>query len=305
MTLANKKIKFFWNKNNEPLDSDTVLINLKTVAFVLCSVISAFINFAFISNLTKEGYEIGTLFIVPAAILLGLLSIGLDIVKCLHAIQVNTLNELYRKLSNYTWAKKIKSVSRKWFIVYLFYVILSIITSVSLSSISIGAGITRNANTLKQIDEFISQGEIYYSVDSTTKNINMQNSIGKATDTSEQDAITFANKQVSEVWPKLQEWQTEYAEFKNKGLDPDSKEEIEYNGQKIIPFDYWDRKNKAINKLLSDSKYSASKVSETELSKIKLLTFETKIKENYLKLYKSVNTEIAVNKINELNDDNK
>lgn len=295
------KIKLFWEKKNRPSNSDTILINGKTVVFIMCSVISAFINLVFITNLTKSAYSIGTLLPVPAAILLGLMSIGLDFSKCLHAIQVNTLNELYRKLSKYPWAKKIKNVSRKWFTVYILYVILSIITSVSLSSISIGAGITRNANTLKQIDEFIIQGETYIGVDSTAKNVTMKNLIDKATDTSEQDAKDWVIKQTEEVWPIIEAYQFERSEFE-KEFTVSSEQEIEWSGNKIIPSNYWDIRNNEVNVALQKSKYSVSKLSGQQIKTLTLALFEKNIKKNYLNTYATTNSDEALKKMNALTD---
>lgn len=297
------KISFFWNGKERPRNSDTVLINGKLLVFFVCSLISGFINLVFIANLTKSDYGIGTLINIKAAILLGFLSIGLDLSKLLHAIQVNTLDELQRKLSKHTWSVKIKNVRRKWHIMYVLYVALSVITSVSLSSISIGAGITRNSNTLKQIDEFIVQGEQYSGVDSTAKNIQMQNLVGKATDTSEQDAIAFVNKQVSEVWPKIQEWQEEYTEFLNNELDPNDKTVLEtpYNGSKNY-YDYWTKRDREINALLSSSKYSNSNLNESSIRRLTLAAFESAVKTNYLKTMKTTSSDEAASKLAELTD---
>ena len=45
----------------------------------------------------------------------------------------------------------------------------------SLSTISIGAGITKNANTLKQIDDLIVEGEQYVGIDKAAKDITKEN----------------------------------------------------------------------------------------------------------------------------------
>jgi hypothetical protein len=152
MTIMKKKnskqskIKLMWPKGRQ-LNSDTLFINGKVFAFIFLSIISAFINIVFISNLSKSGYAIGTLLTVPGAVLLGLMSIGLDVSKLLHSIQINSLSEIYRKVRTQEWSKRLKSAKNKWFTVYVLYVALSIITSMSLSTISIGAGITKNSNT--------------------------------------------------------------------------------------------------------------------------------------------------------------
>ena len=199
------KFKWFWKYNEKdkalsrPVTSAQVLINGKLIVFIFCSLVSAFINLVFISNLSKSNYDIGTLISVPAAVLLGSLSIGLDIAKFLLAIQVNTLNELIRKLSKFTWVKNVKRAAIWWKSVYITFIILSVITSMSLSSISIGAGITRNANLINQIDEYIIQGEQYTNINAGADAVTRENLISKATDTSEKDARDYAENAVSEI----------------------------------------------------------------------------------------------------------
>lgn len=199
------KIKFFWRKYpkegklQRPISSAQVLINGKLIVFIFCSLVSAFINLVFISNLTKSDYNIGTLIAVPAAVLLGLLSVGLDIGKFLLAIQVNTLGELIRKLSKFTWVKRVKRAAIWWRTVYVTFIMLSVITSVSLSTISIGAGISRNANLIKQIDEYVVEGEQYTGINKAAKNANFQSVITDATSTKESDARGYAIEKTDEV----------------------------------------------------------------------------------------------------------
>ena len=183
----------------------------------------------------------------------------------------------------------------------MLYVILSIITSVSLSSISIGAGITRNANTLEQIDEQILQGQVYENIKKGTTNVQLESYISKATDKTESEAIKFVNEQVMNVWPKIQEWQDEYTEFLNSGLDPDDYTPIEYKGSNSYN-EYWTKRNREINNYLSSSKYSSASLKEKAIKALTLTDFETKIKENYLKTYSTVGTDQALEKINELTD---
>lgn len=204
-TITIPQFKFFWNKTKKektlqrPITSAQVLINGKLVVFVFCSLVSAFINLVFISNLTKSDYNIGTLITVPAAVLLGLLSIGLDIGKFLLAIQVNTLSELIRKLSKFTWVKRVRRAALWWRSVYITFIMLSVITSVSLSTISIGAGISRNANLISQIDEQILGGEKYTGISAAVKDANFQAAISDATSTREADSRNYALEKSSEI----------------------------------------------------------------------------------------------------------
>lgn len=297
MNKKKKSIKFTWPKGKQ-VNGDIVFINGKNFAFIFLSIISSFINLVFISNLTKSGYAIGTILTIPGAILLGLMSIGLDVTKLLHSIQINSLNEIYRKVKNYSWSKKIKSAKNKWLTVYILYVVLSIITSMSLSTISIGAGITRNANTLKQIDEFIIEGEQYLGIDKAAKDITKENLISKATDTSEKDSINFAKTQMATLWPQIEAYKTERAEFEDS-------EDYKLNGwdstwKNQNASDYWDKKNEEINRLLQNAGYGS--VRGSSIKTLNRTTVENRIKQNYLSTSKTVSNDSALAQLNELTD---
>ena len=294
------KIKWFWDREKKPINSAELLINGKLVVFIVCSFVSLLINLIFITNLTRSPYTIGTLLSIPAAVLLGILSLALDCSKIFHAIQVNTLDEVVRRTSKYKWAPKVKSVRTKWFVMYIFYVVLSIITSVSLSSISIGAGITRNSNMLKQIDEFIIQGEQYAGIDSTAKNITTQNLISKATDTSENDANMFAQRQIDIIRPVVEEYKDERNDSISAGYSVSSKDEIEWNGKKIIPDTYWDKRNNDVNKLLTSAGYT--KQSGSAIMSLNLATVQSSIRSKYLQSHSSTVSDAATSKLNELSN---
>lgn len=291
------KIKFSWPKGKQ-INSDTLFINGKIFAFVFLSIISSFINLVFISNLTKSGYAIGTLLTVPGAVLLGLMSLGLDVSKLIHSIQINSLNEIYRKLQGQEWAKKLKKAKNKWLIVYILYVTLSIITSMSLSTISIGAGITKNSNTLKQIDEFIIEGEQYIGIDKAAKDITKESLISKATDSSEKDSIEFAKTQMSIIWPQIETYKNERAEFENSEGYKTSGWDCEWNGENAS--NYWDNKNAEINRLLQNAGYGS--VSGAQIKNLNRSTVETRIKTNYLNTSKTTGNDTAIAQLNELTD---
>lgn len=288
--------KFVWFKQNHV--GEAILINGKIVVFVLCSVISSLINLVFISNLTKESYDIGSILSIPAAIFLGILSVGLDASKTIHVIQVNSLNEMYRKLSQFPWSKSIKKTLKKWTTVYLLYVVLSIITSVSLSTISIGAGITRNANLLNLIDTQIKEGEKYLEIDGASKDANFKHIINSATDSSEEDAIAFARNKITEIWPFIEEYKTERASFIDAGYNVNSTEEIEWNGNKIIPSSYWDKRNRDVNNKLTNAGHSS--VSGSAIMNLNRANVERIIQQNQLSLTETRKSENAIEKLNDL-----
>ena len=299
------KFKWFWKYNEKdkalsrPVTSAQVLINGKLIVFIFCSLVSAFINLVFISNLSKSNYDIGTLISVPAAVLLGSLSIGLDIAKFLLAIQVNTLNELIRKLSKFTWVKNVKRAAIWWKSVYITFIILSVITSMSLSSISIGAGITRNANLINQIDEYIIQGEQYTNINAGADAVTRENLISKATDTSEKDARDYAENAVSEiedfiavVGPIVS---AEYVDDEN--LEDGGKTAIQKKNEALKPYEA--RRTK-INNILKGEGYRAR--SFDELVAFNTMTLAADIKQKRLEYLQSSSNDIAVEKLGELKE---
>ena len=299
------KFKWFWKYNEKdkalsrPVTSAQVLINGKLIVFIFCSLVSAFINLVFISNLSKSNYDIGTLISVPAAVLLGSLSIGLDIAKFLLAIQVNTLNELIRKLSKFSWVKNVKRAAIWWKSVYITFIILSIITSMSLSSISIGAGITRNANLINQIDEYIIQGEQYTNINAGADAVTRENLISKATDTSEKDARDYAENAVSEieefiavVGPIVS---AEYVDDEN--LEDGGKTAIQKKNEALKPYEA--RRTK-INNILKGAGYRAR--SFDELVAFNTMTLAADIKQKRLEYLQSSSNDIAVEKLGELKE---
>lgn len=295
------RFKWFWKyyendgKLSRPISSAQVLINGKLVVFVFCSLVSAFINLVFISNLTKSGYSVGTLFTLPAAVLLGSLSIGLDIAKFLLAIQVNTLGELIRKLSKFSWVKNVKRASIWWRTVYVTFILLSVITSVSLSSISIGAGITRNANLISQIDEYIVQGEGYTNINAGADAVTRQNLISKATDTSERDARDYAENAVAEIEAFIAEVgpivSVDYQDIED-GLTAKQQKE-----NALKPYE---AKRTKINNILRGAGYRARTFDE--LVAFNTLTLANDIKQKRLEYLQSNSNDIAVEKLGELKD---
>lgn len=293
--------KWFWKYNendgklSRPISSAQVLINGKLVVFVFCSLVSAFINLVFISNLTKSGYSVGTLFTLPAAVLLGSLSIGLDIAKFLLAIQVNTLGELIRKLSGFSWVKNVKRAAVWWRTVYITFIMLSVITSVSLSSISIGAGITRNANLISQIDEYIVQGEGYTNINAGADAVTRQNLISKATDTSERDARDYAENAVAEIEAFIAEvGPIVNADYK------DIEGGLTAKQQKDNALRPYESKRTKINNILRGAGYRARTFDE--LVAFNTLTLATDIKQKRLEYLQSSSNDIAVEKLGELKD---
>lgn len=290
---------FFWKGKNpeekRPTTSAQVLINGKLVVFVFCSLVSAFINLVFISNLTKSDYNIGTLIAVPAAILLGSLSVGLDIAKFLLAIQVNTLDELIRKLSGFGWVKSVKKAAIWWKSVYITFIMLSVITSVSLSSISIGAGITRNANLINQIDEYIIQGEGYTNINAGADAVTRQSLISKATDTSEKDAREYAENAVLEI----EDFIATVAPIVNAEYT-DDENGLTAKQKKADALKPYEARRTKINNILRGAGYRARTFDE--IVAFNTMNLASDIKSKRLEYLQDSSNDIAVEKLGELKD---
>lgn len=205
---SKKRIKLYWKKGERAVSSDTVFISTKSILFIALSIISGFINLVCISNLTKSPYIIGWLesknagwIVVPGAVVLGLISIGLDGLKCIHAIQINTLAELVRKTDDETAAtqktvKRLKSVRVKWICSYVLYIALSVLTSMSLALTSVGSAIRENETIITSITDDYSELALLDSNQKSDKNdrrdLTRENIEGnkKAREAAEKDVLT-------------------------------------------------------------------------------------------------------------------
>lgn len=295
-------IKAIRNKPHTPVDYDLVAI-FDSVIFVVCSLTSAFINLIFIANLTKTPYTLGTLLSMPAAIFLGGLSVSLDLSKMNHAMKINALTELARELEGKSWIGNVLKIKRKWKRVYIAYVCLSILTSVSLSSISIGAGISRNSNLLNSIQEQIDESEKYIGMDSFNKDYTRNSYAQQITDTSEKEAREYADNAVNqiedfiaEISPTLNE---EYSDdFDNEGNLIKSADEKKKEALKKF-----ESKRTKINNILRGAGYRARTFEE--LAAFDTLNLSSDIKQKRLEYLKSNENELALEKLNKFSDSNK
>ena len=216
-------------------------INSKYIAWVAMSIASGFIDFIFFCNMTKSFFEIGTLFQIPASIVYGYISICLTYSKALHSIEINSLNQIKRYMDKTTEVSKTFSrVKLKWFAIYILYVCISIMTSASLSTISIGEGIHRNQSVIKSINADISKLQKYYNTEDKSNDLQFQSLVEGIS--SSTNAINIAQKTFEKVQPIIEAYRQERASFK-ASFNVNSFEEIEWNGQKIIPSYYWDKRN--------------------------------------------------------------
>ena len=282
------------------IQTSTVLISGILITCIILSIVSGFIDLVFFSNLSKSLYEMFGWIAIPAGALMSLMSIGFTLGKFFCAMQIGAINELQTRLkgSGYEWFKNLNKLKLKWNIIHKFLIGVSIITSISLSVVSIGSGITRNANTLKQIDSFIEQGTRYSELVNTANNTQLTTIVKKASDTSEEDSISYATNETLKVWPLIESYQEERSNFVNSGYDVSSRVEIEWKGKTIIPSDYWDDKNTKLN--ASISKYGLKAGSAA--MKYNEQSVMASIKQNYLANHTIKNTDEVNKQMGELKD---
>lgn len=282
------------------IQTSTVLISGILITCIILSIVSGFIDLVFFSNLSKSLYEMFGWIAIPAGALMSLMSIGFTLGKFFCAMQIGAINELQTRLkgSGYEWFKNLNKLKLKWNIIHKFLIGVSIITSISLSVVSIGSGITRNANTLKQIDSFIEQGTRYSELVNTANNTQLTTIVKKASDTSEEDSISYATSETLKVWPLIESYQEERSNFVNSGYDVSSRVEIEWKGKTIIPSDYWDDKNTKLN--ASISKYGLK--AGAAAMKYNEQSVMASIKQNYLSNHTIKNTDEVNKQMGELKD---
>lgn len=269
------------------LRTTTILINGKLVTCILLSIISGVIDLIFFSGLSRSAYELFGLIAIPAGLVMSLMSIGFTMGKFFCAMQLGAIAELKTRLKNarYKWFNNLNKLSWKWQVIHKFLIGVSILTSISLSVVSIGTGVTRNANKLKQIDDLIVEGTKYSEILNTARDTSLTASVSRSIDTSEQDAITFTQTQMSRIRPAVEQYKIERQSFTGTGYDVNSTEEIDWNGNIIIPTQYWERRNEEINNLLQNAGYGT--VTGRTIYNLNLSQVERVIRQNYLNSYQS------------------
>ena len=146
------KIKFNWNLKNNKIDSSTILINGVLFTCIILSIASGFIDLTFFSGLSKSLFHVGTI-PIPAAVLYTIISIGFILAKFWCAMQIGMLKELKARLfaKGKDWANNLKKALLPWQIVHKFLIAVSIITALSLSVNSIGVGIRKMEQNIKNM----------------------------------------------------------------------------------------------------------------------------------------------------------
>lgn len=215
------KFKFKWNflKNEKVFQKPTitttsVLINGKLITCLILSLVSAFIDIVFFSGLSISGYPFFK-WVMPAAVLLSIMSVGFSFGKFFVAMQLAAMKEIKTRLKEmgYKITKGFKFATIKWQIVHKFLITISIITSISLSVITIGNGVRRMEQNIKNMTN-----------DATTL-IELNSSIRQGTDdkraaakeniTGAKIAQETAKAEVANYWNYVEDYRSQRDEIEN------------------------------------------------------------------------------------------
>lgn len=290
----NAVFKWLTHKDEKKFDkptlkTTTVLINGKLATCVLLSIVSGIIDLVFFSGLSKSAYDLFGLIAIPAGLLMSLMSIGFTMGKFFCAMQLGAIAELKTRLKNfgYSWYSSLNKLSWKWQVIHKFLIGVSVLTSISLSVISIGTGVTRNSTLLKQLDDLIIQGTRYSSVLDTARDTSLKATVSKSVDTSEQDAIAYTAAEMNKIRPAVEQYKADREAFNRTGLDVNSEEPNEMYTPN--PSEYWNRRNESVNNLLQTAGYGT--LTGKQIYDLNLNNVQATIRSRYLSTYQSRNPE--------------
>ena len=234
------------NLKKKVIKDDTIQEKGERKTFLVATAESGFIDIVFFSGLSVTLYSIFGFKVVPAGLVLGLMSVVIIFGKAWCAMRVSQIDELvshFKALDIKCW-DKLKKPRRFWKSLHILCMSVSLLTAMSLSVVSVGDGIRKNQNEIKKANEEIT---------ALAELINA-NSIGQ----SKQREIIYssaligttstkkAQEDASKIWPIIEEYRAERAKFEETGVAFSSKEIIEWNGTEIIPDEYWDKQNSLV-----------------------------------------------------------
>lgn len=247
------KIKEFFSNLKEKIDekrkhteTDSIQDKGEHTTFVTASGVSGFVDLVFFSGLSVALYTIFGVVAVPAGVVLCLMSLIITFGKTWSAMRVAQIDEFTAHLKAQAiecWTELVKP-KKFWSRIHKACMVVSVWTAASLSVVSIGDGIRKNQNEIKKANE-----EIVILADLIDANY-----AGQASQTNliissvsaGSDSVKKANETAAKIWPIIEEYRTERAEFEASGVAFDSKEEIEWKGKEIIPDKYWDKQNSLV-----------------------------------------------------------
>lgn len=213
--MKRKQFKLTWPKfekgkgfNKNRITKSTILINGILVTCILLSIASGFIDVTFFSGLSKSLFHIGTI-PIAASILYTIISIGFISGKFWCAMQIGMLKELQTRLESKgkVWAKNLKLARLPWHIAHKFLIVVSIITALSLSVNSIGAGIRTMENTIKNMT---ADAELLVELkNSVNEGVQEKRTAAKESITGQKSAQETAKEEVALAWTRIAEYQSQ------------------------------------------------------------------------------------------------
>ena len=236
-----------WPKKGEKIkpivNTTNVLISGILITCIALSLVSGFIDLVFFSGLSKSWYTVATIK-VAAGILFSIMSLGFTSAKFWCAMQLGAINELQTRLKNdkYTWYKNLNKLKLKWHIAHKFLITVSLITSISLSVVSIGDAIRKNQNVIKRANDDIQKITKYYNTTDTSDDVQFKALVDGTAASS--TAGSKATEQAAKIWPIIEAYRNDRAEFESQFGNNFGSKEIEYKGK--IADEYWDEQNSLV-----------------------------------------------------------
>ena len=229
MTKNKKTNFFFWPKwekgkgikgfeRTNKITKSKILINGLLFTCILLSLSSGLVDIVCYSGISKSTFHLGTVSIA-AAILYTAISLGLISGKFWCAMKIGMLKELKAQLETKgkTWYKKIDWALLPWQIAHKTLIAISLITALSMSVNSVGAGIrkaqqnidnmTTDANMLRELSKSVNGG------------VKEKRESAKATISSKKDAKDDAKQEVDRYYDKLVKYQEEYSSLPEDDID--------------------------------------------------------------------------------------
>lgn len=272
-----------WPKKGEKIkpivNTTNVLISGILITCIALSLVSGFIDLVFFSGLSKSWYTVATIK-VAAGILFSIMSLGFTSAKFWCAMQLGAINELQTRLKNdkYTWYKNLNKLKLKWHIAHKFLITVSLITSISLSVVSIGDAIRKNQNVIKRANDDIQKITKYYNTTDTSDDVQFKALVDGTAASS--TAGSKATEQAAKIWPIIEAYRNDRAEFESRFGNNFGSKEIEYKDK--IADEYWDEQNSLVqNKIKAAGRtMSISQIRNITSEAVLATTIKSEIEES-------------------------
>ena len=131
------------------MKDDTIQDKGELRTFLIASGESGFIDLVFFSGLSVALYSLFGFKVIPAGLVLGLMSVVIIFGKAWCAMRVSQINELtshLKALKHEDCCKALRKPKRFWGALHKLCMSISLLTAMSLSVVSVGDGIRKNQN---------------------------------------------------------------------------------------------------------------------------------------------------------------